>query len=123
MVPQDHNCVLCNGAVEESLNHLFLDCPFAVRCWRMINLQVDHNSEPFHNLQSFRDQLGVPFFLEIIILLAWTIWRSRNDLIFRQINPSLALARLNFNEEFQWLLLRARKSYSPAINQWISNLN
>ena len=29
MALQDFNCVLCNAAVEESLSHLFLECPFA----------------------------------------------------------------------------------------------
>jgi len=33
MTLQDYNCILCNGSAEESLVHLFLDCPFAVQCW------------------------------------------------------------------------------------------
>jgi hypothetical protein len=28
----DYNCVLCSLAVEESLVHLFLDCPFSESC-------------------------------------------------------------------------------------------
>ena len=58
----DYNCILCNGSTEESLLHLFLGCPFATQCWAWFNIQVDHNSDPFQNLQGFKEQLGVPFF-------------------------------------------------------------
>jgi len=56
---KDFNCVLCNVAMEESLPHLFLECPFAIRCWDLINVQTSQNSGPFQNLQNFRDQLGL----------------------------------------------------------------
>lgn len=36
---QDHNCVLCNASVEETLTHLCLECPFAIQCWGLINVQ------------------------------------------------------------------------------------
>ena len=123
MALQDFNCVLCNAAVEESLSHLFVECPFATQCWGLINIQTNQHSDPFQNLQSFRDQLRVPFFMEVIILMAWTIWRSRNDLIFRQVNPSVLLALQNFKVELQLLLLRAKRSYSPGLGQRIANLN
>ena len=62
MVLQDYTCVLCNGAIEESQTHLFLQCPFAMQCWGSINLQVQQHLDPFQNLQSFKDQLSEPFF-------------------------------------------------------------
>lgn len=58
---------------EESLFHLFVQCPFAAQCWASIGVQVDQDLDPFQNLQSFKDQLQVPFFMEIIILTCWTI--------------------------------------------------
>ena len=61
--------------------------------------------------------------MEVIILMAWTIWRSRNDLIFRQVNPSILLALQNFKVELQILLLMAKRSYFPGLDQWIANLN
>lgn len=82
MVLQDYNCVLCNANVEESLFHLLLDCPFASQCWSFINIQVDPNLDPFENLQNCKDQLQVPFLMEIIVLMCWIIWKARNDLIF-----------------------------------------
>ena len=122
MLLQDYNCVLCNANVEESLTHLFLDCPFAAQRWAMINIQISQQLDPFQNLQSFKDQLGVPFFMEIIILMCWEIWKARNDLIFREENPNIPHTEQNFRDEFQLLLLRVKRSYSPPIDQWIANL-
>jgi len=118
----DYTCVLCNGTIEESLSHLLLDCQFARQCWAIVNVDVDLELDPFQILQSFKTQLGVPFFMEVIILMSWTIWKSRNDFIFRQTQPSVAVAKENFREEFRLLLLRAKRAYSPMIEQWIANL-
>jgi hypothetical protein len=122
MVLQDFTCVLCNNNTEESLLHLFLECPFAAQCWGAINIHIAQYPDPFEFLLSFRNQLGVPFFMEIIILMAWSIWKSRNDQIFRQLQPSLLGAKHSFKEEFQLLLLRLRKDYLPLAEQWIANL-
>jgi len=111
-----------HGRNVESLSHLLLECQFARQCWATVNVDVDLELDPFQILQSFKLQLRVPFFMEIIILMSWTIWKSRNDFIFRQIQPSIALAKLNFREEFRLLLLRAKRAYSPLIDQWITNL-
>jgi hypothetical protein len=35
---QSYNCELCNKGAEETLEHLFLQCPFAQDCWGMLNL-------------------------------------------------------------------------------------
>jgi hypothetical protein len=94
------------------LTHLFLECPFAVQCWAIINIQVHHRLDPFENLQSFEDQLQIPFFMEIIIFMCWVIWKASNGLIFCQINPSIQLAEQSFKDELL-LLLRAKRKYSP----------
>lgn len=80
---QDYNCILCNGDTEESLVHLFLGCPFATHCWTWLQIRINLHLEPLQILDSFREQLQVPFFMEVIILMCWTIWRARNDRIFQ----------------------------------------
>jgi len=122
MMLPDYSCVLCGNSAEESLSHLLLHCPFAEQCWGIINIQINFNLDPFQQIVSFRDQLAVPFFMEIITLMAWTIWKARNDLIFRAVNPTIQLASINFKDEWRLLLLRAKKCYSPTIEQWTANL-
>ena len=51
MALPDYNCILCTGSVEESLSHLFLDCPFAIQSWTWINIHIDQQLDPFQNLQ------------------------------------------------------------------------
>lgn len=122
MLLQDYSCPLCNGTLDESSTHLCLECPFAYQCWTWINLQPDSNLDPFQNLQSFRNQMRAPFFMEVIILMCWAICKARNDAIFCQIAPTLQNLKIDFKVELQLLLLRAKKSYSPRFNQWIANL-
>lgn len=43
----------------------------------------------------------VLFFMEVIILMCWTIWNARNDKIFWQIDQNLQISKQNFRDEFQ----------------------
>jgi len=123
MILPDYNCVLCAGTTDETLRHLFLDCPFANQCWNWINVQIDHQLDPFQIIQSLKAQLQVPFFMEIIIIMCWVIWKARNDWIFRQMAPSLAFSKNAFREEMHWLSMRIKRDYSVLFNQWTSNLS
>lgn len=117
------SCVLCMGSVEESLYHLFLGCPFVIQCWAWINIQVDTSLDPFQNLQNFKDQLQVPFFMEIVIIMCWIIWKARNDWIFRQVIPNLQASKVFFREELHMLSLRMKRRHLMEFNQWITNLS
>ena len=68
---------------EETVEHLFINCTFAQDCWRLINLSVDPTANPFLNLERLKNQLNQPFFMEVIILLSWAIWMTRNNKIFQ----------------------------------------
>jgi hypothetical protein len=64
----------------------------------------------------------MPFFMEVIILMSWTIWKAINDKVFRQIDQNLQISKQNFIVEFQLLLLRTKRSYHAEIDQWIADL-
>jgi hypothetical protein len=121
---QDYTCVLCSQSAEETLFHLLIliDCPFAAACWNWVGLHVNQQGDLFQYLESFRRQLQIPFFMEIIILMSWTIWQMRNGLIFNNKPPSLLEAKRAFKTEFALLLHRAKRRYFPEIDQWLNNL-
>ena len=119
---QDCNCILCNNMIEESLFHLLIGCPFAEACWNQIGIHVNHQDDLLQCFDSFRRQLQVPFYMEVIIIMSWTIWQMRNGLIFNNKPPSLQDASRAFKSEFALLLHRAKKSYFPGINLWLNNL-
>jgi hypothetical protein len=77
-----HLMTVCFVQLEGTLEHLFLNCPFAISCWNLLNLTVP-SGEPFDILLSFKVQLNLEFFMAIIIIMAWSIWMARNDFIFR----------------------------------------
>ena len=56
--------------------HLFLHCQFARSCWNLVGIQVPNELEPLEALESFKSQLRFSFFIEIIVLMCWSIWSS-----------------------------------------------
>ena len=89
-----YNCELCHLPTKETVTHLFLECPFAKFCWNLINIQIpDKASFPQVNLH-FRNQLNCEFFMNAVIIMCWTIWGARNNLIFKGIGPDLQSRKL-----------------------------
>lgn len=119
MVLQDYNCVLCSHNIEESLFHLFFDCPFAMACWYSLNLVIPVNCTPLQIFEAFKAQLQIPFFLEIIVTMCWSIWTVRNDAIFRGLPISIRSCKMIFKSEFALVILRAKYSFHPDIDLWL----
>ena len=119
---QSHNCVLCLQHSDETLEHIFLLCPMAVQFWSSLGLFIPAFNNHADVISSFRRQLDLPFFMEIIILGCWGIWMARNDFIFRNIQPSLQACQFAFKKEFVLALHRAKSSHFDLMKQWIDNL-
>lgn len=118
----DYTCVLCNSSTEETILHLLITCPFASTCWNWIGLQIHDQANLFQNLELFRRQLQVPFFMEILIIMCWTIWQARNGVIFDDKMPTINQAKRDFKSEFALLMIRAKRSYFPRIELWLNSL-
>jgi hypothetical protein len=80
-------CCFCNN--NETVDHLFLHCPFAKIIWRMIFFT--YNIPPSSNVTNmFGNWLnGVnkkdKFYIRIgVSAICWSIWTSRNDIIFNK---------------------------------------
>jgi hypothetical protein len=119
MFLEDYNCAICMHSVEETLQHLFLDCPFVATMWNTLGLIVHHTTDPLDIFVSFRTQLNVPFFMEIIISMCWAIWSVHNDSIFRHLAPSVQSGKCHFKLEFPQVILRAKGAYKAMISQWL----
>jgi hypothetical protein len=115
----DYSCVLCDCNVEEDLIHLLFDCPFALACWDTLHFTVPNTSESSCITESFRAQLQLPFFMEIIITMCWSIWTMRNDVIFNNIPHSVQRCKMVFRKEFALVMLRAKAKYHPHIDLWL----
>lgn len=80
-----YNCALCQENVEELVSHLFIECQFASDCWETLDLHPHANLQPLQNPELLRAQIDKSFYLEIIILMCWTIWKCRNNQIFSNV--------------------------------------
>jgi hypothetical protein len=78
MTLESYSCENCLWQREKTLYHLFLRCNFAKACWNTIGITppiIAHLEEASANL---KQQLNIPFSMEVIILMTWSIWKSRN---------------------------------------------
>jgi O-antigen/teichoic acid export membrane protein len=62
------------------------------------------------------------FFLTAVVLICWTIWTARNDLIFKGIQPSLTHARRLFSSEMLLLMHRVKPSLANQFDQLIQTM-
>jgi hypothetical protein len=84
-------------------------CPFALDYWNLLQLVVPQG-DSLDILLSFLNQLNVMFFMDIIILMSWSIWMARNDFIFRGQQPAIQAAKERFKSEFALVIHRAKQS-------------
>uniref|UniRef100_A0A8R7QWB9 Uncharacterized protein n=1 Tax=Triticum urartu TaxID=4572 RepID=A0A8R7QWB9_TRIUA len=55
-----------------------------------------------YEVAHLKQLLNLPFAMDIIILISWAIWTTRNDFIFKHIPPNLYNCRRRFKEELKW---------------------
>jgi hypothetical protein len=113
--------VLYHLDIEESLHHLFLDCPFAMSCWNMLGSAHVIQGNLLDTIPLFKNQIHMPFFMEIIVVMFWGIWSARNDAIFRNQHHSLQSCKLVFKQEPAWVKLRAQRNLSLQLQLWLDN--
>jgi hypothetical protein len=65
-----YTCDLCILQRPETSAHLFLRCNFAKACWASIGVTVSTSTSVMRIFNRIRRRLQVPFFMEIIILMA-----------------------------------------------------
>ena len=89
-------CLMCNEE-EESIDHLFLYCPFARAIWHGSNIEV-RTSDLIHNLVDFwlsssilhnvnRDKDRM-FFLQSLFTILWAIWNHWNKVLHQGKSPN-----------------------------------
>jgi hypothetical protein len=117
-----YNCVLCHEGAEETLEHLFFDCPSAACRWLALGINWATNSNVHQKIYIARQAFVEPFFMEIFLIGAWCIWNERNDLIFNKKQPSLA----SWMDSFKLLVYnhfcRIKSSFHISLLSWLSTL-
>jgi hypothetical protein len=119
---ESYYCALCNELIEETSHHLFVDCAFARMCWDIIGIQITADSHFPELTAMMRTQLNSCFFMESIILLCWTIWTAKNDLVFRGQGRNKDNCSRVFFKELGLLKHRLKQGQENQFQAWIQNL-
>jgi hypothetical protein len=59
--------------------------------------------------------------MNTVVIMCYTIWGARNNLIFRGIGPNLQDSKDAFNKEMALTSLRAKESCSEDFRIWIQS--
>ena len=102
-------CCFCDSL--ETIEHLFISCPFAKNLWRMIfftfNITPPTNiANMFSNWLNGVEKKTKARIRVGVTALCWSIWTSRNNIIFNKSGTNfLQVIRLAVHWLDQWSLL------------------
>ncbi|KAF1859092.1 hypothetical protein Lal_00000918 [Lupinus albus] len=89
------SCSFCKDTPKTS-NHLFLSCHISYSVWQLVynwlDISVTLPSSPFHHfichMGMVKDKKGWSLWSVLWFAIMWTIWLSRNELIFNNVESS-----------------------------------
>lgn len=114
-----YTCELCILQREETLRHLFVKCNFARACWSTIGINIPTHLPMPTLVRRLKTSLGVPFYMDIIILLCWSIWKTRNEWLFQNIDPTVQGCKSKFLSEMSTMIHRAKEKHKVDIQEWL----
>ncbi|KAG2555792.1 hypothetical protein PVAP13_8NG032700 [Panicum virgatum] len=116
-------CDLCILQRLKTSTHLILRCSFAKACWDSIGVRFASKRPLLQIFEKIKRGLGVPFVLDIIILMAWSIWTMRNDWVFNYMDPSIQDCMRKFCKEFKLLLHRVNQSIGETMEALLDSVH
>jgi hypothetical protein len=121
MTLESYTCENCIWQKEETLYHLFLKCNFAKACWNSIGLMPPRITNPADAAANLKQQLNVPFSMEIVILMTWSIWKCRNAWLFQDKDPTVQQCKNEFTKELHLVTHRAKGRFDSTIPEWLQH--
>lgn len=113
-VGDDLTCLLC-GQTEEDVDHMILNCPFSKYCWSKLGMNPEHHTTRLTWLETAERNWHKPMFMETFLQASWSIWKERNDKLFRNISPSYNSWLARFKADFGLLQYRVKDTMKDFI--------
>lgn len=116
-------CVMCSTGAEETIEHLFFDCPFAKVCWATVHFQWDELLPLWDRFIHAGTIHNLPFFTEATLIAAWELWKLRNDKVFqrRDSTPSIWLG--NFKNQCILQSVRFKDDLRSSFCVWLDSFS
>jgi hypothetical protein len=118
-IQDDSLCVMCDRDEEETIDHLFFECPFARECWVTIHFDWDVSVQLNDRLTEARLASHLPFFTEAALIAAWELWKLRNDRVFHRRDPSPSLWLSNFKSQCLLQSVRCKEDLRSSFGVWL----
>jgi hypothetical protein len=119
---EGYSCVLCQNGMEETIEHLFFDCPSAAARWFVLGIVWDENPSIHEKLYLAKGEFQYPFFIEIFLIGAWCLWNERNAFIFNGEIPRIGSWKTTFKKEVSDHLFRIKQSLHQSVLLWLDAL-
>lgn len=117
-----YTCDLCIRRKLETVAHLFLRCNFAKARWNAIGVTFVSTRPLLQIFKMITDKLLVPFAMDIIILMTWSIWTTRNNWMFENIDPQVQECKRKFLCEFSLVMFRTRQDMVNSMEVWMNTV-
>lgn len=121
-VQPDSLCALCDDGLDETVDHLFFDCPFAKKCWDKIGISWVSDGEIHRRIERTKPLTGMPFFMEIFLLAAWELWKIRNRLVFDGAQACFNRWLQNFKDEAVLQSFHIKEADRVSVLLWLDSL-
>ena len=121
-VTDDKHCVLCPLRAYEDRFHLFFNCNFSIRIWNYLQINWVGGSDIQSTVAAAKRDFGKPFFMEVMILACWHIWKLRNGKKFQHERPTFAKWKCNFIHDISLLWHRIKSKNRSALKVWINSI-
>jgi hypothetical protein len=119
-IQDDALCVLCDTGLEEDIDHLFFDCPFAMQCWNSIHFTWDTSLPMLERLAAATNAHNLEFFTEASLIAAWELWKVRNDKVFQRTDPTIATWFANFKNQCTLQSVRFKEDLRSSFCFWLN---
>lgn len=97
--------------------HLLFECPFSLECWQYVGIQWNLELDFFLMFENAKSAFARRLFIKIVAFVTWTIWKQRNDFIFKNMVPSFSTWMICFNDTLELQMF----GFSPTLNFWVSS--
>lgn len=115
-------CILCHTQQEETQEHLCYTCSFSSACWSSVGLTWATYGDRFAWMAEAKTAWSKTMVMEVFITAAWSIWKERNNLIFRGVTPSHMSWLTRFREDFLLLQHRTKPELLGFITEFARDI-